>query len=66
VDGVAFAGALTDPVEALLRCGPVVAKHTVVRGQLLVKDGVLTHPGVDEMLARHRGIAREWLDAATA
>src|SRR5690606_22180283 len=27
--GLPFAGALTDPVEALLRCGPVAAHHTV-------------------------------------
>ena len=31
-EGIAFAGALTDPVEAWLRCGPVVARHTVVAG----------------------------------
>ena len=63
LSGVAFAGALTDPVEALLRCGPVVAKHTIVHGQLLVEDGVLTHLEVEEMLGRHRGIAQRWLDA---
>jgi cytosine/adenosine deaminase-related metal-dependent hydrolase len=64
LSGVAFAGALTDPVEALLRCGPVAAKHTIVQGRLLVEDGVLSTPGVDAMLRRHRTIAREWLDAA--
>ncbi|MDH3756079.1 MAG: 8-oxoguanine deaminase, partial [Acidimicrobiia bacterium] len=63
--GIAFAGALSDPVEAFLRCGPVAAEHTVVRGKLLVHNGVLTAPGVDEMIVRHRGIAQEWLDAAT-
>ena len=65
LSGVAFAGALTDPVEALLRCGPVAAKHTIVHGQLLVENGVLTPPGVEEMLRRHHGIAQAWLDAAT-
>jgi hypothetical protein len=29
VDGIAFAGAHTDLVEAWLRCGPVRARHTV-------------------------------------
>ncbi|HSS09138.1 MAG TPA: 8-oxoguanine deaminase [Acidimicrobiales bacterium] len=56
--GLAFAGALTDPIEAWLRCGPVMAKHTVVAGLPVVEDGQLTHPGVEEMLQRHRAAAR--------
>ncbi len=57
LEGVAFAGALTDPVEAWLRCGPVAARHTVVHGTVLVEDGALTVGGADEMLARHRVIS---------
>lgn len=64
LDGVAFAGAVSDPVEALLRCGPVAARHTVVAGRLLVEDGRLTAAAVDEMLIRHRRIAGEWLEAS--
>jgi cytosine/adenosine deaminase-related metal-dependent hydrolase len=56
-EGVAFAGALTDPVEAWLRCGPTAARHTVVAGRVLVRDGALTVPGVEEMLARHAAAA---------
>ncbi|MDQ6698332.1 MAG: 8-oxoguanine deaminase [Actinomycetota bacterium] len=52
--GVAFAGALTDPVEAWLRCGPVAARHTVVAGRPVVRDGRLTVSGEEEMLSRHR------------
>ena len=33
LEGVAFAGAISDPVEAWLRCGPVGARHTVVAGK---------------------------------
>jgi cytosine/adenosine deaminase-related metal-dependent hydrolase len=51
--GVAYAGALVDPVEAWLRCGPVAAKHTVVAGRLLVEDGSLTLTGVEEKLRAH-------------
>jgi cytosine/adenosine deaminase-related metal-dependent hydrolase len=54
LDGVVFAGALDDPVEALLRCGPVSARHTIVGGRFLVEDGRLVHGGVDDMLRRHR------------
>ncbi len=63
--GIPFAGALSDPVEALLRCGPAHPRHTVVAGRSLVTDGVLVVAGVEEMLQRHRRIARAWLRAAT-
>ncbi|MFI5040937.1 MAG: 8-oxoguanine deaminase [Acidimicrobiales bacterium] len=57
LEGIAFAGALSDPIEAWLRCGPVSARHTMVNGRLVVEDGQLTAPGVAAMLARHRSIA---------
>jgi 8-oxoguanine deaminase len=57
LDGLTFAGALSDPVEALLRCGPTQAHHTVVAGRPLVEDGELRVDGVDEMLVRHRAAA---------
>jgi cytosine/adenosine deaminase-related metal-dependent hydrolase len=63
-EGVAFAGALTDPIEAWLRCGPVAARHTVVAGQLIVEDGELTDPRLDQMLARHR-VAAERIQGLT-
>ena len=64
LEGIAFAGALSDPVEAWLRCGPVAARHTVVHGRPVVRDGVLVSERVDEMLGRHRAIAAAWLVAA--
>ncbi len=57
LDGIAFAGAWSDPIEALLRCGPVAAHHTIVAGRLVVEDGRLTAPGTDQMLKEHRRIA---------
>ena len=65
LDGVAFAGALTDPIEAWLRCGPLSARHTIVAGRFVVEDGVSTNSRVEEVLGRHRVVARSWLDAAT-
>jgi cytosine/adenosine deaminase-related metal-dependent hydrolase len=64
LEGVAFSGALTDPVEAWLRCAPLAARHTVVAGRFVVRDGHLTHPAVDERLAQHRRIATSWQEAA--
>jgi cytosine/adenosine deaminase-related metal-dependent hydrolase len=57
LEGPAFAGALTDPVEAWLRCGPVGARHTVVAGRPVVEDGRLVSSRVEEMLGRHRRVA---------
>ncbi|HEX3425046.1 MAG TPA: 8-oxoguanine deaminase [Acidimicrobiales bacterium] len=58
LEGIAFAGALTDPVEAWLRCGPVAARHTVVAGVPVVRDGVLAAADrVEEILGRHRAAA---------
>ncbi len=57
LDGIAFAGALTDPIEAWLRCGPVAARHTVVAGVAVVADGQLVAGGVDDILRRHRVVA---------
>ena len=57
LEGIAFAGALSDPVEAWLRCGPVAARHTVIAGRVVVEDGQLTAPGEESMLRRHRDIS---------
>ncbi|MGY1605066.1 8-oxoguanine deaminase [Geodermatophilus sp. SYSU D00815] len=62
--GPAFAGALSDPVEAWLRCGPVAARHTVVAGRPVVEDGVPVHPALDEQLAVHRRVSRRIQAAA--
>jgi len=64
IEGIAFAGALSDPIEAWLRCGPVSARHTVVAGRPVVEDGALAHQGSEEMLNRHRAIAQDWLSAS--
>ncbi len=53
LEGPAFAGALADPVEAWLRCGPVSAWHTIVNGRFVVRDGQLVHPDIHRALASH-------------
>jgi cytosine/adenosine deaminase-related metal-dependent hydrolase len=57
LDGPRFAGAVGDPVEAWVRCGPVSARHTVVAGRVVVRDGAVVHEGLDEMLRRHRRLS---------
>ncbi|HAG67519.1 MAG TPA: 8-oxoguanine deaminase [Acidimicrobium sp.] len=56
--GVAFAGAVADPIEAWLRCGPTGAKHTIVHGKLVVDNGQIVSNKVDSMLATHRTLAK--------
>ncbi len=60
LEGVRFAGALSDPVEAWLRCGPVSARHTVVAGRVVVRDGQLAVAGEEEMLRRHRAVSERF------
>jgi len=55
--GPQFAGAIADPIEAWLRCGPTGALHTIVNGKEVVRDGHLVSTRVDEMLSTHRRIA---------
>ena len=56
--GPSFAGAIADPVEAWLRCGPVSTRHTVVAGRPVVRDGLLVSARVEEMLIAHDRFAR--------
>jgi cytosine/adenosine deaminase-related metal-dependent hydrolase len=64
LEGVRFAGAWSDPVEAWLRCGPVDVRHTVVGGEVIVRNGVLELPKLDEMLREHERISRSWQASA--
>jgi len=57
LEGPLFAGAIADPLEAWLRCGPVGARDTIVHGRFVVRDGRLVSPRVAEMLTTHRRLA---------
>jgi 8-oxoguanine deaminase len=57
LSGPVFAGAVADAVEAWLRCGPVVARDTIVHGRAIVRDGRLVHPAVEARLRAHRDVA---------
>ena len=52
--GPQFAGALSDPIEALLRCGPVSAFHTLVAGRSVVEEGRVVTDALEDRLRRHR------------
>ncbi len=60
LEGPSFAGAVDDPIEAWLRCGPLAAHHTLVAGRFVVADGRPVDERLDEMLARHRRAAERF------
>lgn len=51
--GPLFAGAIADPIEAWLRCGPTGAWHTIVNGRFVVSSGEIVHPDLSDVLHRH-------------
>ena len=55
--GPLFAGAIADPLEAWLRCGPLSVRDTIVHGTPVVRNGALVSQHVDERLRTHRRIA---------
>ncbi len=56
--GPSFAGAIADPIEAWLRCGPTGARDTIVHGRPIVRDGRLVSGRLDEMLGAHADLSR--------
>ncbi|MDQ1681087.1 MAG: 8-oxoguanine deaminase, partial [Frankiaceae bacterium] len=58
VEGLPWAGAVSDPVEAWLRCGPSAPKDVLVAGRSVVADGVLVADDLDDILRRHTAAAR--------
>jgi cytosine/adenosine deaminase-related metal-dependent hydrolase len=58
VDGVAFAGADSDPVAALLHCRPERVRHLFVEGRPVVSDGRLVTADEDAIAADGHRVAR--------
>ncbi|MEA3439775.1 MAG: amidohydrolase family protein, partial [Chloroflexota bacterium] len=48
-----YAGALHDPVAALVFCSPVRSDFTVVRGKYIVKEGEIITIDLPELIHRH-------------
>ncbi len=53
----AFAGALHDPLAALVFCAPASAAYTVVNGAVVVREGRLTTVDLPALVARHNALA---------
>lgn len=56
---IEFAGALHDPVAAVVLCGPGRVDHSWVGGQPLVRDGELVGVDQEALIDRHNRLARD-------
>ncbi len=54
-----FAGALHDPVAALVFCAPAQVAFSVIDGRVVVRQGRLTTLEIEPVLERHNRYARE-------
>ena len=52
-------GAVHDPLAALLLCASPGARHVLVHGRALVRDGQLTTLDAGPLVERHNRLARE-------
>jgi 8-oxoguanine deaminase len=58
-----FAGALHDPVAALVFCTPPRVELSVINGQIVVEDGRLTTVEMGPVIDRHNKVARALVNA---
>jgi cytosine/adenosine deaminase-related metal-dependent hydrolase len=61
-----FAGALHDPVSALVFCTPPRVDVSVINGRVVVEDGKLTMLDLMPVIERHNRLAREMVERAGA
>ncbi|HVY04620.1 MAG TPA: 8-oxoguanine deaminase [Burkholderiales bacterium] len=64
VDDAGHAGALGDPVAALLTCAPARAWHSVIDGRVVVEGGELRGMDLGALVDRHNRCARGMLEKA--
>jgi len=63
LNSLGYAGALSDPVAATLFCAPQIARHTVVGGRSIVRDGRIVTLDIDAVVAEHNRHAARLLEA---
>jgi 8-oxoguanine deaminase len=53
LNSINFAGGLSDPVAATVFCAPACARHTVVGGRAIVRDGMVVTVDMPAIIAEH-------------
>lgn len=64
IDGLNHAGALADPIAALMTCSPVQAWLSVINGKVIVEDGQLLTVDLGTTIERHNQISHQMLTRA--
>lgn len=64
LDQLAYAGALHDPVAALVFCTPSNVDCSIIHGRVVVKEGQLATVDLGPLVERHNGLARDSMEAA--
>lgn len=59
LDQIGFAGALHDPVAALVFCTPSNVNYSVINGKVVVKDGLLQTIDLPLVIERHNQLAAD-------
>jgi len=57
-----YAGALHDPVAAVIFCQPVKVDYTVVGGKFVVKEGEVVTLDIDKLVERHNRAAKSLVE----
>jgi 8-oxoguanine deaminase len=64
LDGIATAGALHDPLAALLFCHVPRVTHAIVNGRVVVRDGQITTLDLPALVERHNRLALRLAETA--
>ena len=64
LDQIAFAGALHDPVAALVFCTPANVDYSIINGRVIVREGQCTTIDLGAVLERHNQLARNLAEIA--
>ncbi len=59
IDGIRSAGAISDPIEGWLRCGPFSPRHTIINGAFVVRNGELVSSQIETRLQLHRTVSEK-------
>ena len=62
VGGIAHAGALHDPLAALLFAAPAGVRHSIINGRQVVRDGQLLTVDTQRLTEMHNRMARVLLE----
>jgi len=62
LDAIEMAGGLSDPVAAVAFCAPHRARHTVVQGHAIVRDGQVITLDMQPVVQEHDRHAARLLD----